>query len=201
MTELIGNSDAAQAPDICTVLVSVQLGLIENVKAFLQLGVDVNDADREGNTPLMEAVRHRHPELAHFLVEQGADVNAASNNGVTPLMMAVEIGSLDMTQLLVSQGARINQQSRYGRHALNYAAVLPEEFREREEIMRLLAKNGADFEIKDFRGLTAQEYAYDTDHKDNAKLLAELKYQTHVAARQQRMRQKAHLRPKPGGPA
>ena len=54
------------------------------IRKLLELGVDVNAADVEGNTPLHSLPNAEHRPLAQLLLENGADVYKKNNNGQSP---------------------------------------------------------------------------------------------------------------------
>ena len=47
--------------------------------------MDVNSKMMDGLTPLQQAVRDGHKEIAELLIAKGADVNAKEGDGLTPL--------------------------------------------------------------------------------------------------------------------
>lgn len=56
--------------------------------ALLEQGHDIEEADSEGNTVLIWAVRQGCEETVKALISRGANVNKKSTNGITPLMWA-----------------------------------------------------------------------------------------------------------------
>ncbi|XP_065063205.1 protein phosphatase 1 regulatory subunit 12A-like isoform X2 [Rhopilema esculentum] len=54
------------------------------IRKLLELGVDVNAADIEGNTPLHSLPNAEHRQLAQLLLENGADVYKKNHNGQSP---------------------------------------------------------------------------------------------------------------------
>jgi|GEM_PF-928093 len=68
---------------------AVVSGSLDQVKALLAGDVDLNTRNQEGNTPLMEAVRHHQPEIGFVLMEAGANLNLKNAQGNTALHLAV----------------------------------------------------------------------------------------------------------------
>ncbi len=69
-------------------ITAIEKGDLESVVQFIGKGADVNDADHNGNTPLMYASMRGFTDTARFLLDNGADVNARNTQGVTPLTYA-----------------------------------------------------------------------------------------------------------------
>jgi ankyrin len=76
-------------------------GLVPLMEIFLSKGVNINDTDRAGNTPLILAVEAKKMNSVEFLVNRGADINLANSTGETPLFVAVEVDSLSLAKYLV----------------------------------------------------------------------------------------------------
>ena len=77
---------------------------------LLYLGVDVNERDVGGRTPLFwcHQSRHHHDiilKMAQRLIRAGADVNAKSRTGNTPLQIAAASSNVDLVQLFLANGA------------------------------------------------------------------------------------------------
>lgn len=78
------------------------------VENFLALGVDPNEAEPDGTTPLMRAVHGEELEIAQLLIDAGADVERANSYGVTPLYIAARAGDEAATRMLLAAGADSN---------------------------------------------------------------------------------------------
>src|SRR5262245_14064213 len=61
-----------------------------------------------GDTILMVAIQHKHPDLVKELLARGADLNIANAKGETPLMLAIEGGQKDIILTLLQHGADPN---------------------------------------------------------------------------------------------
>ncbi|ORY96584.1 ankyrin repeat-containing domain protein, partial [Syncephalastrum racemosum] len=84
-------------------------GKVDKIASLLKQGANTNIRDNEGWTPLHEAARHGHVEIAELLVQHGADHGAHANSkGAdqdTPLHDATENGHEDVAVHLLSFGA------------------------------------------------------------------------------------------------
>ncbi len=79
--------------------------LSQLIETFIQSGVDINEQDNEGNSPLLIAVEKNDLETVQLLVDNGADVNMKNKDGSTPLSIAVMKGDksyFDMIKLLLA---------------------------------------------------------------------------------------------------
>ena len=78
------------------------------IENFLALGVDPNEPEPDGTTPLMRAVHGQMPETAQLLIDAGADVKKANSYGVTALYIAARAGDSVATRMLLAAGADAN---------------------------------------------------------------------------------------------
>ncbi len=91
-----------------TLAEAVVLGNRTAIENFLALGVDPNEPEPDGTTPLMRAVHGQMPDTAELLIDAGADVNKANSYGVTALYIAARAGDSAATQMLLAAGADAN---------------------------------------------------------------------------------------------
>lgn len=140
----------------------------EILRLLLEAGADMEARDKEGNTPLMLAVRYRNYPAAKYLLEHGADMTVTDEYGTTLLMKAVLGGSLPITGLLLDAGADVNAVNKHGRTALMLAAKQADD---RADITGLLISRGADLEMKDEEGKTALIYAVEANDHDFGPLI------------------------------
>ena len=68
--------------------------------------LDLNQQDREGNTPLIYAVVNKQKEHVDLLLDRGADPNLSNNGGGTPLAYAIDSNQPEIEQMLIDAGAR-----------------------------------------------------------------------------------------------
>src|SRR5688572_6969426 len=78
------------------------------IENFLALGVDPNESEPDGTTPLMRAVHGQMPNTAQQLIDAGADVRKANSYGVTALYIAARAGDSAATRMLLAAGADAN---------------------------------------------------------------------------------------------
>ena len=93
------------------------------VRALLDAGAQVDEADGDGITALGWAAIANRIELARLLIQRGADVNHVDKKGMTPLLYAasIDFGDPAMIDLLLRSGARANARSKEGMTALDLA--------------------------------------------------------------------------------
>jgi ankyrin repeat protein len=92
------------------------------VRAQLDAGVDVNDAESDGSSALLWAVYHSSTELVALLLERGADASRANEFGMTPLLQASRYGDVAMMRVLLDHGADVASAVRDGETPLMAAA-------------------------------------------------------------------------------
>jgi hypothetical protein len=88
----------------------------EELRALLKAGVDVNNYDKQGVTPLMSFIIHNRDDednvafhtLLDLLCNAGADVHRRDRQGRSPLHLAVSLGKTIATHFLLRQGANIH---------------------------------------------------------------------------------------------
>lgn len=104
-------------------------------------GVNPNELDSEGRTPLTHAVMQgkQGAMMANLLIEEGADVNLPDKNGTTPLIAAIsnQEGSYDCVKLLLDNGAKIDERGQGRRTALFRAARLAKNGPEGAEALKI----------------------------------------------------------------
>lgn len=129
---------------------------INTIGFLIDHGIDVNAADRLGNTPLMIAARERMYDNVKYLVEKGADINVTNVTGVNALWFTVRNRNFEIAQFLVLQGADPNvQDKRDGLTPLMMAVSS-----DHVETVKLLLENGADVNIKSREGKLATYYNF-----------------------------------------
>ena len=94
-----------------------------SVRALLDAGAHVDEADPDGITILGWAAISNRVDMARLLIERGADVNHVDKKSMTPLLYAasVDFGDSAMIDLLLKSGARPGARTKEGLTALELA--------------------------------------------------------------------------------
>lgn len=93
----------------------------DSVRALLDAGAPVDEADKDGITVLSWAAISNRLDLARLLVRRGADVNHVDKKGMTPLLYAasIDFGDSAMIDLLLKSGAHPDSRTPKGLTALD----------------------------------------------------------------------------------
>lgn len=127
----------------------------EIVELFIDAGFDPSQKDSLGTPVLSLAVRNKCLETLELLLEKGAAINlCAEDRNYSALMDAAQVGYLEAVQALLEKKADTNIQSKDGQTALILSVG-----RREADIVEMLVKHGADYNIKDGLGMSALGYA------------------------------------------
>ncbi|KAK6099287.1 hypothetical protein MT418_000722 [Batrachochytrium dendrobatidis] len=116
------------------------------IKILLEHGLDSNQPDYIGNTPLHYCAKFNLTESAHLLISKGADTTTRNNLGQTPLFLAVAASSDDMIDLLAFPKKVLNIPTSSGDTVLHCALTA--------QMVAKLMDLGANPNIKNNNGLT-----------------------------------------------
>ncbi|TVR51755.1 MAG: hypothetical protein EA425_06445 [Puniceicoccaceae bacterium] len=135
------------------------------IEVLLANGFPV-DAEVNGITPLMAAVRQRYPEACELFLQHGADPDFRDPDGATPLLVAAGLGDATLVQLLLAHGAHADSFSPTGLTPLFMAAN-----QGHAEMVELLAAHGAAIDATDRLGLPAIGHSLLLGHREVSKRL------------------------------
>jgi hypothetical protein len=130
------------------------------------MGVDVRDSS--GFTALILAAYDGQPAAVDLLLRNGADPCAADLKGNTALMGVAFKDELDIAERLVAH-CDVNMRNHEGQTAVMMAALFGH-----ADIVRLLAKHGADLSLTDASGNSAGGLARQQENSAMEALLSEL---------------------------
>lgn len=88
-------------------LYATRQGDLATTRLLVEAGADLELADANGVTPLLNAILNgavaarpdrstQHLEVAHYLIEQGAEINVSDWYGQTPLFAAIDLRNIDV---------------------------------------------------------------------------------------------------------
>ena len=135
---------------------------------LLAQGLPANLRNERGDSLLMLACYHGHPDAARVLLDAGADPEIMNDAGQTPLAGVAFKGDLALATLLLERGAKVDTAGPNGKTALIFAAMF-----DRVEIARLLLAHGADPLHRDADGIGPIDAALKMGAAGTAALLAE----------------------------
>ncbi|KAM0415652.1 hypothetical protein ACHAPT_013402 [Fusarium lateritium] len=155
--------------------------LLRILDRFLELGLDVNAKNSNGDTTVLFAMYTWPAKFEDFkvkfmadhdrlvatrkLLDHGADPNIINNHGSSPLYRAVIHERYEVVELLLERGANIDQVD------LNVTPVMGAV--ERPEILRLLLEKGANPDLGKRFGETPLIYSVEGGLTESVELLLE----------------------------
>jgi len=128
----------------CPIHLAAAEGQTLIVRFLISKGVNVNCEDRFGNTPLREALRGNHSEIAKMLREAGAKMGQASAEIDGEVMRCVASNDIAKLSQLLESGASPNCKDYDGRTPLHIAVA-----EGHTQIVELLLQKGADCNAPD----------------------------------------------------
>lgn len=117
-------------------------GTLESVARLIHSGVDVNEIDDYGFTPLIEAAIVNSAEITKLLLQSGAEIDAPDTTGRTALHWAVDNHNLALCQLLLESKADPNAYTTGAQPILVYPLL-----RHQQELKQLLYRYGANLDF------------------------------------------------------
>ena len=173
----------------------------EVIRILLKHKAPIVALDSEKCTPLHYAARCENPEGAMVLLEHRADMMSLNADGDPPAFFAVRKGSVGCMEAFIAAGFDLNFKGVTGRTLLHVGAsghidmlryllqhkelklavnardlggTTPLHVAHNAEILQLLLDNGADMELKDFKGDTPAHYAACHDNSSSIAALIDV---------------------------
>ena len=155
------------------------------VTELLKIGVDVNQKDNKGNTPLMKAIQNcfnDNFDIIDALLANGADINATDIYGMDALIVAARYGTFRMVLKLLASGANVKTKDCKNKTALEWSRDLDNYSRKKEieeailermnQLLILAASNGQYAEVCDLLKLGASANSKESTSGISALMLA-----------------------------
>ena len=141
----------------------------EGVKYLLNIGINPNITDIEGETSLHKAVWTRQIDIIEILLKAGVDINSKDRWGNTIMMWATSRGFRNIVEFLIKENANINLKSKWG-----WTALMNSVYYGHTNIVSILVKAGANTKDKNIEGLTALQIAKKCNQVEIINLLQNL---------------------------
>lgn len=150
---------------------AVQYAEAKTVKALLDK-VNINQQDKNGNSPIHLALLKNKDDALNALLEKGADVNVAGRDkqveGQTVLYLAVIRNREDLIEQLLAKGANPNQADNGGAVPLSEACIGASV---KPSVVKMLLDKGANPNVQEKNGATPLIYiASNTQISSNRRL-------------------------------
>ena len=129
----------------------------ENTSLFTEMmaaGIEVDERDIDGNTPLMKASALGKAKFVRYLISMGADVDKRNYAGQTALHSAARAGHNEIIDILVDNGAFVNMPDLDGFTPLMFAVLSEKRF-----TVEHIVGRGAILEFRNVFGATALDVA------------------------------------------
>ncbi len=146
-------------------------GDLEGVSSMLKLGMDANETDVEGRTALMFAAYNGHTEIARILIDRGAKIDALDHSHRTALLFAATGPFPETVKFLLDNKSNPNVVDN-GEH---FSPLMHAAAEGNLDIVKILLEYGADPDLKDVDGDTAESFARQKGHTALVDYLKSLK--------------------------
>ena len=136
-----------------TLFVAAGNGHIDTVRTLLDSGVNVNQTDELGRTPLWVAILMGHIDVVKLLLAHGANVNQVGKTRQT--LIEAAMGHIDVVKLLLAHGVNINKDDLFYAANGGYA-----------DVVKILLAHGANVNQANTMGDTPLGGAVIADHAE-----------------------------------
>ncbi len=125
-------------------LVAASAGDVESIDLFNEAGIEIDGADRTGNTALIKAASAGHLSAVEKILGLGADPRQVNTVGRDALISAASKGYEDVARMLLNRGADSTIKDTEGWGALSIAA-----YNGHAGVVSLLSANATPAELDD----------------------------------------------------
>ena len=146
---------------------ATQRGKVLNVELLLKHKADVGAANKYGSTILHGAAGYGRRKIVKLLLDHGADIEAVDCAKQTALDVAIQREWVSVVKLLLNHKADLDASNVVRSTSLHVAA----EYGHESTVHLLLLRGGANTEVVDRDGRTAQDVAAQKGRKAVVKLL------------------------------
>ncbi|XP_078339605.1 uncharacterized protein LOC111107014 isoform X2 [Crassostrea virginica] len=156
-----GASIDGQEYSLPLIHVASQGGNVDVVDYLIKCGVDCNQSDNDGRTPILAASQRGHVDVVDYLIKCGVNCHQSDKYGRTPILAASQPGHVDVVDLLIKCGVDCNQRDKHGR-----TPILAASQRGHVDVVDYLIKCGVDCNQSDEYGRTPILAASQSGHVD-----------------------------------
>lgn len=164
---------ARDASGRTALLAATQGNHVEVARVLIAAGSDVNAKDSIQDSPYLLAGARGHVEILRLTLAAGADLKSVNRYGGTALIPAAHHGHVETVRVLLATKIDIDHVNRLGWTALLEAIILGDGGARHTEIVQLLLKAGARFDIADSQGVTPLAHARQRGQASIVRLLEE----------------------------
>jgi len=101
-------------------IISAKQNQDDIITYFVNKGVDINQADKEGNTPFINAAGGKSLAVVEMMLPKVKNINTVNNKGQSALFSAVKGSSADVVDLLIKNGANVKVTDKEGKNLAYY---------------------------------------------------------------------------------
>jgi len=123
LKKMTNNPDAVSDKVQADFIEAIGLGELSKVKTNYQLGVNLNKPDKDGNTPLMLAIKGNHANVIQWLLQKPVKLNNRDKVGNTALHLAADKGQLKTIVALSTHIKNLDPENNKGQTPLILAVI------------------------------------------------------------------------------
>eukprot|EP00833_Pecoramyces_ruminatium_P008856 jgi/Orpsp1_1/1182888/evm.model.c7180000083072.1 len=126
-----------------------KLGNYKKIKNLIKLGIDINNKNRDGDSPLTIVCKNKNIEIIEkikiikYMLDNGANINIKDRYDLTPLMIACYFNNIKLVKFLIDSNSNINFKNKDGDTAITIARCF-----NNKDIIELLIKSKDNIDIK-----------------------------------------------------